>query len=126
MGWGRVYMTFCGFAFVFVSVLDQNISSRDSETKTCNGNCIYLPITLSERIYCEEKVYFNFLYYVKYKIYLILYSITLSYIVNTGCGKGRFTVVYIENNTILNNNTRISSILCTHNCKLTFAHTYKN
>ena len=31
------------------------------------------------------------------------------------CGKSRFTIVGIENN------TRINSVLCTHSCKPTFA-----
>ena len=37
----------------------------------------------------------------------------------TGWGKSRFTVVHIENNTIINNNnTRINSVSYTHNYKL--------
>ena len=40
----------------------------------------------------------------------------------TGEGKSRATVVHIENDTIINNNTKINSVLGTHNCKATFAN----
>lgn len=38
-----------------------------------------------------------------------------------GGGKSRFTVVRMENNTLLNSDTIIKSVLCSYNCKLTFA-----
>ena len=38
----------------------------------------------------------------------------------TGVGRSRFEVP-VEN-TVINNNTRINSVLCTHNCEPTFAH----
>ena len=41
---------------------------------------------------------------------------------NTGVGKRRFTVVTQINTTIINNNTRIDSVLHTHNCKPVSAH----
>ena len=38
---------------------------------------------------------------------------TSSYKINTGWGKRRFTVVHMENNTIIiNNNTRTNSVFC--------------
>ena len=40
---------------------------------------------------------------------------------HAGWGKSRFTVVHMENNTIINNNTRINSVLRTHNYKPTFS-----
>ena len=46
-----------------------------------------------------------------------IYTHTYTY---EGWGKSRFTVVHIESNTI-NNHTRINCVLCTHNCKPTFA-----
>ena len=45
---------------------------------------------------------------------------------STGWGKSRVTVVCMENNTIINNNTRINTISCTHNCKCTLASTCIN
>ena len=37
-------------------------------------------------------------------------------------GKSSFTFFHMENNTIImNNNTRINCVSCTHNCKPTFA-----
>ena len=41
---------------------------------------------------------------------------------STGVGKSRFTVVHMENNILIHNNIRITSLLHTHNCELTFAH----
>ena len=35
--------------------------------------------------------------------------------------QNRLTVVHMKNNTIINNNTRINCVLCSHNCKPTFA-----
>ena len=35
--------------------------------------------------------------------------------------KSRFTVVYMENNIIINNNTRINAVSHTHSCKSAFA-----
>ena len=51
-------------------------------------------------------------------------KLLLYYKLYTGLGKSRFTVVYMENNTIINNinnNTKLNCISCTHNCKRTFA-----
>ena len=42
--------------------------------------------------------------------------------VYAGVGKSRFTVLCMEkHNPRINNNTRINCVLCTHNCKPTFA-----
>ena len=39
----------------------------------------------------------------------------------TGQGKSRFTVVHMENNIIISNNSRIPLVSHTYNCKTTFA-----
>ena len=49
-----------------------------------------------------------------------MYS-TLNKGMNTGWWESRYTVVCVENNIIINNNTKISCVLCTHNHEPTFS-----
>ena len=42
----------------------------------------------------------------------------------TGVGRRKFIVVHREKYKLINKNTRINSVLHTHNCKATFANPY--
>ena len=71
-------------------------------------------------------------------MHLFYYSINWAYILYTGWIQSRFTVVHMENTTIINNTTRMNCILCIHNykpilappciliCKYNSIHNFKN
>ena len=82
-------------------------------------------------IECRKKIVISILIKIIVFVHILLifileecmYNLKEGKKLNTGCGKSRFTVICMENNTIISNDRRINSF--TYYCKPTFAIPYR-